>query len=219
MAGEIYHVFNRGVEKRHIFNNDLDRRRFILGLKFFNDKNPAPKINPPNLAEVGLPQIEDRLVDNMAFTLMSNHYHLLIQPRSENGLTEFMRKLGTGYTNYFNLKYGRVGPLFQGKYKIVHVGKENQLINLIHYIHVNPIETVNPGWKETGITNPDRIFKFLATYQWTSFGDYIGNQRYSNILSTELAEEYTGNAEEYKSDMKRYLIENDFNFLSNLTLE
>src|SRR3989338_5554876 len=108
----IYHIYNRGVEKRTTFINNRDRLRFINSLYFFNYTFPSIK-----QSEVGLPIPEndgrEPLVELMAFCLMPNHYHLMLRDLTENGITEFMRKLGTGYTNYFNLRYQRVGALFQ----------------------------------------------------------------------------------------------------------
>ncbi|MBP9716168.1 MAG: transposase, partial [Candidatus Pacebacteria bacterium] len=108
VQGEIYHIYNRGVDKRDIFMDDEDRIRFIHDLYEFNDSNPVIKLNYhlSNNSEVGLPNIQRKprelLVEILAFCMMDNHFHLMIRSVSENGITEFMRKLGTGYTNYFN---------------------------------------------------------------------------------------------------------------------
>ncbi|MBP9716185.1 MAG: transposase, partial [Candidatus Pacebacteria bacterium] len=109
VQGEIYHIYNRGVDKRDIFMDDEDRIRFIHDLYEFNDLNPVLNLglslkNKSN--EVGLPYFRknkrENLVEILAFCMMDNHFHLMIRSVSENGITEFMRKLGTGYTNYFN---------------------------------------------------------------------------------------------------------------------
>lgn len=54
----------------------------------------------------------------LSFCLMPNHYHLLLRQKADEDVTQFMQKLGTGYTNYFNRKYKRVGGLFQGSFKL-----------------------------------------------------------------------------------------------------
>ncbi|MFA7192469.1 MAG: transposase, partial [Candidatus Paceibacterota bacterium] len=145
VQGEIYHIYNRGVDKRDIFMDDEDRVRFIHDLYEFNSTNPAPNLNDylkrgkVNNLEVGLPEIQRKprelLVEILAFCMMDNHFHLMIRPVSENGITEFMRKIGTGYTNYFNKKYERNGALFQGKFKSVHIEKDAHLMYLPIYIH------------------------------------------------------------------------------------
>src|SRR3989344_2900195 len=113
-AGDkIYHIYNRGVEKRKIFLNDKDYFRFIHNLFEFNDENPVintdyyfdsfmTKQNSSNKKRV-----RKLLVDILAFVLMPNHFHLLLRQRKENGIVRFMQKLGTGYAMYFNKKKDR----------------------------------------------------------------------------------------------------------------
>ena len=121
---EVYHVYNRGVEKRLIFSDDKDRFRFIHNLYEMN--NSLPVLNSKywlakkdHNMEVRLPYIRDGLVEILAFCLMPNHYHLLLRQAQDKGIVKFMQKLGTAYTNYFNIKNERVGPLFQGRFKAV----------------------------------------------------------------------------------------------------
>jgi len=94
---EYYHVYNRGTDKRKIFLDYKDYDRFIKSLDEFNSETPAWKFE----FEVG-PRI--RLVEIIAYCLNPNHYHLILKQLKENGITEFMRKIGTGYTMYFNKK-------------------------------------------------------------------------------------------------------------------
>src|SRR3989338_6454859 len=102
---EIYHVYNRGVEKRDVFIHEKDYFRFIHNLFEFNDTAPAENTYYRNVYEVRLHKIEkpkECLVEILSFCLMPNHYHLMLRQKVENGITKFMRKIGTGYTNYFN---------------------------------------------------------------------------------------------------------------------
>ncbi len=158
-----YHIFNRGIEKRQIFMNDHDRTRFVHGLYFFNDISPSENLR--RLTEVKLPSMDARevLVEIHAFCLMDNHYHLLLRDVSEQGgqISEFMRKVGTGYTNYFNLKHERVGSLFQGTYKAVPVLEEEHLHYLLHYIHLNPVI-------DGSLTSNNR-------YRWSSYESYVND--------------------------------------------
>lgn len=79
-------------------------------------------------------------IDLLAYCLMPNHYHLLLHQASENALAEFMRSLSTSYTMYFNERYERVGPLFQGRYKARIVDTDAYSLHISRYIHLNPIE-------------------------------------------------------------------------------
>ncbi len=160
----IFHIYNRGVEKRDIFLDDADRSRFIASLILFNSTE-ATDPNAHRLMEVRLPslshELDGQLVELMAYCLMPNHYHLMIRQRVEYGLTKFMRKLGTGYTNYFNLRYSRVGALFQGRFKSKPVISDEHFNWLPHYIHSNPFDG-----SETSI----------ITYPWSSFQDYLSKK-------------------------------------------
>ena len=93
---------------------------------------------------------ESPLVEIHAFALMDNHFHILAKQIKENGISNFMNKLG-GYSYYFNKKYKRVGPLFQGRFKAILVRTDEQLKNVFVYINTNPVGLIKPGWKENGI--------------------------------------------------------------------
>ena len=152
--GKIYHVCNRGVDKRKIFLDDKDYLRGIHDLFEFNDEAPAfnasyffnkkpatPSIDTGNryIREPRKP-----LVEILAFCLMPNHFHLLLRPQTENGLALFLRKFSGGYARYFNQKYQRSGTLFQSRYKLVPVNQESHLIHLPFYIHLNPLDLLAP---------------------------------------------------------------------------
>ena len=83
----------------------------------------------------------------LAFSLMPNHFHLLLRQTVPGAMSEFMRRLCTGYVMYFNKKYHRVGPLFQGKYKALRVLDNAHLMEVSRYIHLNP-ERAGLGWRQ-----------------------------------------------------------------------
>ena len=148
---QFYHIYNRGVEKRDIFMNEKDYIRFIHDLYEFNSNEYALKFRGQlelgnknresdsrhslysSAASVG----NDRLVNILCFCLMQNHFHLILEQLVDNGIPRFMQKLGTGYTNSFNLKYDRVGSLFQGKYKAIHINSNEYLLHLSAYVNLN----------------------------------------------------------------------------------
>ncbi|MDE2001122.1 MAG: transposase, partial [Patescibacteria group bacterium] len=130
VTGNTYHVLNRGVDKRKIFLDESDYFRFIHDLFEFNDQNPINNVTyhfngRNNSKDLASPYIgaerkpRKLLVEILAFCLMPNHYHLLLRPKLDNGISLFMRKLNMGYAKYFNQKYERNGTLFQGRYKSV----------------------------------------------------------------------------------------------------
>ncbi len=113
-----HHIYNRGVERRFVYEEDSDKERFL-------------KI----LCEVS----EHYSFTIHAYVLMDNHYHLLIENKKEN-LSSGMRQINSIYAQYFNKKYNRVGHLWQDRYKSWCVLNENYLFTLFKYFESNPIE-------------------------------------------------------------------------------
>ena len=223
---EIYHVYNRGVEKREIFIDDRDRFRFIHDLFEFNDEESATFLyyKKPFLQsyETKSHRIEHKrklLVEILVFTLMPNHFHLLLRQRRENGIADFMHKLGVGYAMYFNQKYERTGSLFQGTYKAVLVNQEPHFIHLPYYIHSNSLDIKFPEWREREIKNYKEAMRFLENYRWSSFLDYIGKKNFPSVTQREFLNEFFGGPEQYKKDILKWLKEMDLEEIKDLTLE
>jgi len=230
VAGNVYHVLNRGVDKRKIFMDDEDHLRFIHDLFEFNDLEPPNNNNyyfnrQKQSMDIARPYIagEKRklmkprklLVEILAFCLMPNHYHLLIKPKSDNGVTKFIKKLNMGYAKYFNERYKRSGALFQGRYKLVPVTEESHFIHLPYYIHLNPLDMVMPEWRNYGRNNYglaktidwQRGMKFLEKYRWSSYLDYIGKKNFPSVTQREFLNEFFGGPEQYKKDTIKWLKE------------
>tara|TARA_Y100000310_G_scaffold96282_1_gene94041 strand:- start:7823 stop:8542 length:720 start_codon:yes stop_codon:yes gene_type:complete len=208
--GKIYHVFNRGVEKRDIFLSDGDRWRFLQGMYLFNDVSTSTnllyrleqekgKMHFGILKEYMKQEGIDRkpLVRTIADCLKPNHFHLLLEELQEDGISKFMQKLGVGYTKYFNTKYERVGSLFQGTFKAVPVDKDTQLQYLLVYINViNPGQEIEPELKERGTQNVEGILKFAEEYPWSTHQEYLG-KRDSIIVDKGVTEDLFSTPEQY----------------------
>jgi putative transposase len=149
------------------------------------------------------------LVEILAFCLMPNHYHLLLRQKRENGIVNFMQKLGTGYTMYFNQKYNRVGGLLQGRFKAVIVNKEEYFIHLPYYIHLNPLDLIMSKWQEGRIKNFNKAIKFLENYRWSSYLDYIGKKNFPSVTQRGFLLEFFGGEKEYRKATKKWLKEID----------
>ena len=150
---------------------------------------------------------------------MPNHYHLLLKQKIKNGITEFMRKLGGGYVNYFNLKYQRVGTLFQGKFKSVLIENTSQLLYIPHYIHLNPLDKFIPKWREKKINNKQQAINFLNSYKWSSYSDYAGKLRFPSVLEKDILSEYFGGSDKYIKDLYSFINNMDLSEISDLLLE
>ena len=168
VKNSIYHVYNRGVEKRKIFQDEQDHEVFLHLLKYYLsplDQNPE---SYPLKGFSGITIVRPRPLENLvdevkllAYCLMPNHFHLLIKQISETGMTRLLQKLLTIYSMYFNKKYDRVGHLFQGPYRAVLVEKDEYLLHLSRYIHLNPSELTGPG---------------PVNYPFSSYGYYLGEK-------------------------------------------
>jgi len=237
--GEIYHIYNRGVEKRSIVMDDSDRLRFIHCLYEFNDIKPSPPINlhfkkeqlnllnqtlEVRLPKFGLKTKEMReprklLVEIMVFCIMDNHYHLMVRQLVEGGITLLMRKLGSGYTNYFNLKYERVGGLFQGRFKSVHLINEDHFNYLPHYMHLNPLDLIGEPWRDNQIKDYKNSLKFLSEYRWSSYMDYIGIKNFPSITQRKFLLNVYGGTKEYQESIKDFMKGIDFNSFKYVALD
>lgn len=190
---EFYHVFNRGVEKRIIFCERNDYQRFILNLFLFNNRLPVLNsgfhINYWSPTSIIEETERELLVDILCFCLMPNHFHLILRQKVDGGISKFLQKIGTGYTNYFNLKKERSGVLFQGKFKARRVDDDRYLKHLSRYIHLNPLDLKWPKWKDIGIANWSRAQTFLRNYNWSSYQSYLGDDAYSYLLNSKLISE------------------------------
>jgi len=235
---EIYHLYNRGVEKRRVFMENRDYLRFIHDLFAFNDTHAASSANirfslrkPSELdasrlsqcLEIGSPNMEREprklLVEILCFCLMPNHYHLLVRQLVDGGVVKFMHRLGVGYAMYFNEKYQRVGPLFQGRFKAVLVKNDAHLLYLPHYIHLNAVGLVEPKWKKRIVQNPQRTMQFLGSYRWSSYPDYIGKKNFPSITSRGFLADLVGGPREYKKATKEWLTDGDMETLEEVAVD
>ncbi len=155
-----YHLYNRGVDKCAIFREDKDYKTFLSFLKLYLTLQGESLKGPPSR------KIKNYFgeIELLCYCLMPNHFHLFIKQKSERAIDHFLRSLSTKYVRYFNTRYKRLGPLFQGPYKAVKVRTEYQFIYLSKYIHRNPMP-LSP-YKES----PRR----LREYPYSSYANFLG---------------------------------------------
>ena len=194
IESEHYHIFSRGVEKRKIFLNIKDYRRFIALLYIMNQNTSFRMIDflrNNTLEGIFNEKREKTLVSILGYCLMPNHFHLILYEHTEGGISKFMGKLLTAYSMYFNTKYERSGPLFTRPFRSEHIKNEPQYMYIFSYIHLNPISIIEKGWKEKGIKNKKEAMDFLEMYQFSSYLDFQkSNRTESQILDFSLIPEY-----------------------------
>ena len=205
--GEIYHIVMRTVGNTVVFENEKDFFRGIFCIYEFNNEKPVniwirrrnranekKVLGPTSLTRQG----RDKLVDVLAFSFMPNHLHLIVKQLKENGISKFMQKVGTGYANYFNEKYERQGHLFN-KFRAVHISNDDQLKTAFVYVHTNLISLIEPGWKENGIQNPEKVIEFLENNKRHSYLDYLGKKNFPSVTERDFLSQLMAGSEGCKT--------------------
>lgn len=174
-TGELYHIFNRGVEKRIIFQEDYDWKRFQHLLYLANGDKPLSFKSIQ-----GLPLEHDRgniHASIIAYSLMPNHFHLIGLEEKDGGISRLMGKLSTAYSMYFNTKYTRSGPLLCHPFRARHIDTDDYFRWVLSYVHLNPLDIMDPGWSEKGKIDFDSAVKFLQSFEYSSYRDYFLEKR------------------------------------------
>jgi REP element-mobilizing transposase RayT len=145
VVGNIYHIYNRGVDKRDIFSDKNDLYRFVESIKEFNRIEKInslanlrkSKLSLTKTPQIGAKPLSGELVEFVGYCINPNHFHFILREISDNGITKFMHKLQGGYTSYFNIKNSRSGSLFQGTFKSQVIVNQNYFNKLIGYVNKN----------------------------------------------------------------------------------
>lgn len=193
VTGQYYHVYNRGVEKRQIFNNKWNYSRAIETIKFYRLNNLPLRLSEyqdltseaKKVFEETVLNKRSSIVDFVCYSLMSNHFHFLLQQTFDNGISEFLRRFSDSYTRYFNVHNNRCGSLFQGSFKAVLIESNEQLLHVSRYIHLNPYTSFLV-----------RDFDELIHYHWSSLGEYLSNC--SGLCKKDIVLGNFSSKEEYK---------------------
>jgi len=222
---EYYHIYNRGVEKRDIFCEYGDYLRCIHYLYELNDRerlsyNLRHCFHLYEAKPRGGPEERERdtIVEIIAYCLMPNHFHLILRQIQSDGISQFMQKLGTAWTMFFNAKYERSGRLFQGVFKARHVKTTEQFIHLTRYIHLNPLNIIFPGWRKRGVSDWLKVNNFLEQYRWSSYLDYLGKKNFPLVIAPEPLKMYFNNALTYK-DFVNDLVLKDLENITDILIE
>jgi len=198
---QIYHLWNRGVDGRVIFLDNNDRKRFLRALDKFNsfEKVRLSELDDDPFHEM---PSREKLVAIFAYTLLDNHFHICAKELVTNGMTLFLRKLGIGYTLYFNLRHKRRGRLFERKIQMKKINNDQYFQHLIAYVHLNVLDTVSKKWREGKMTKPEKL-NYLTEYKWSSAKSFLGKSTDPLVDFVELSSVYPTDC--FKQH-KKYLI-------------
>jgi len=203
IPGGVYHIYNRGLDGKQIFVDQSDYDHFLGLLERYLGENTDPKAGKfvkirPCIAR----HMEDMSlrgkVKLMAFCLMPDHFHLLINQEGGSDMTNLLRRLMTSYVMEYNKRHNRRGPLFEGVYKGVLINEREKIVWLSRMIHLNPLTTTvrRFGPVET-VTGP-----LPEEYMYSSFREYFGYGERDWVTPDEVLIEFEkmnkGKWKEYK---------------------
>ncbi len=192
---EYYHIYNRGVDKRSIVMDDYDKIRFIHTLYILNSFLNIPyRFNIVALRPQEFLTPRQPFVKIVAACLMPNHYHLMLTPLKENGVSDFLQKIGTSYTKYFNSRHNRTGRLFERTFQAKLINKQEYASYLTYYIHLNPLKLC------TTTNDPKKKLEWTMGYEWSTLPDYLEKKgRFSKITTKDFRDDILDmNVKEYK---------------------
>src|SRR3989338_10386976 len=193
VTGEWYHCYNRGVDKRIVFRNTWDYERFLALLYTSNGSETDTmssrfKLDLPSI----LAEKDDRgdpLVDIAVYCLIPNHAHIVLKQLVDGGIAKFMQKVFTAYTMYFNSRSARTGALFAGTYKAKHIDSDRYLKCVVPYVLLNPIELLQPKWKE-GVRDLVAAKKQLLEYQFSNAASFADEESVATKITGTAIRDY-----------------------------
>jgi putative transposase len=200
--GGWYHVINRGIDRGSIYRDARDRRHFLELLE----------------AASGM-----HMVEVHGYVLMGNHYHLILRV-PEGNLSQAMQWVNVSYSVWFNRRHGRIGPLFQGRFKSVPVENGGWLYQLSQYVHLNPVrvrwlgldkrgrrlEGLGLKGAESAEEAAERL-RVLRSHEWSSYKYYAGYERAPRWLHVGTILERAGGksveerARKYRAELEGYV--------------
>ncbi len=211
-----YHIYNRGVEKRIIFQDQQDYAVFLSYLKEYllpkKEKELQKRLSDPQISSIEKNNILKSLRMNnfsgeitlLAYCLMPNHFHFFVKQKKSESIDRFMQSLATRYTAYFNRKYKRVGHLYQGVYKAVLITSEPQFLHLSRYIHRQALALQGLtfwekqpcsypeylGKRKTEWIHPEEILSYFSnTITNLSYENFVKQNDDGNVLQKLILEE------------------------------
>ncbi|MFC1756566.1 transposase [Patescibacteria group bacterium] len=212
VSGEYYHVYSRTILNIPEFENYENANKltqcFLLANSTESSKAFDYLRNYKNVSlrkAVDIAWRGDKLVDVVAYSIMPNHYHLLVKELTEGGISTFLRKSNISIAKYINTKQERKGSLFESNFKAKHIDSNNYLLHLSLYIHLNPLDFIDSkDWRGGNLKSWNLKKKELIKYPWSSLKSYLQDDFEDLILSgTEIiTDQFRG-----KKDYEKFLRE------------
>ncbi len=192
-TGSIYHIYNRGVAKQPLFQDDRDYRHLLTCLGHYLEAEPQIRLSyllrlPDASVQLNQP-IAEPLVRVHAYALMPNHFHLVVEQLVDDGISTWLRKGLNSYSRYYNLRHHRVGPLFQGPFRFVRVVGDYQFLHVTRYVHLNAVVA--------------KLSKTAIDYPWSSMKAVLDGTT-SRLCDPSQTLQMVGTSDRYKSFVNDY---------------
>ena len=210
-----YHLYNRGVDKREIFIDEQDCIVFLHYLKLYLS-SPETLLKDQLLLPRVLYKITNlnlsKEIDLLSFSLMPNHFHMQVKQYTKEGIEKLARRILTGYVQYFNKKYKRIGTLFESTYKAILLETDEQFLYLSSYIHRNPMRLKNPKFDYIQFSSYPYYLN-LKNADWIKPNEILSYFRSSRNITTDDKLSYQNFVESFKEDplsvVKPFALENE----------
>lgn len=209
------HAIKRGGRGSEIVRDEEDRWRFIKSLFYLNDKFRAQnweddlyRSKTPIFERPAIWPDREPLVKILAYILMPNHFHILLQEIEEGGISKFMQGLCGSMTMSFNTKYKSKGSIFQGSYKGKTIDTDDYLKRLAVYIMVKNSFELYPGGIQMAMQNFEKAYAWSVDYNFSSLADYASNRK-SPIIDKGILGEIFSSSKEFKAFAKDAMFSRD----------
>lgn len=196
--GEIFHICNKSISNYHIFRREKLLSRFFTTLNYYNNAQLKISLSRALRTDLNLGNIllhrKGNIVHIIAYCIMPDHYHLLVEINKSEFFSKYINNVESSYTSYYNKLYNRKGPLWQSRFRAVHMADNSTLLHVHRYIHLNPTTAI--------------LVQKPEDWKWSSYCSYINDKtiletnRVVSIRSPEDYKKFVENQINYQQTIK-----------------
>lgn len=210
--GEYYHIYSRVMLKMNEFEDNTHSNKLAQNFLLSNSTNSTAAFDYLRNTKsskfekaVEIARDGKRLVDVVCYSIMPNHYHLMLRELQDGGISNFVRKCNIATSKYINIKNNRVGPLFESRFKSKHVKFDDYLLHLSLYIHLNPLDfLIGKSWRKGKLKGWEASKTKLLGYPWSSLKSFLSDKHNDLIISgTDIIDDQFGK-KGYESYLRKW---------------
>lgn len=195
--GEIYHICNKSISSYPIFRNENYSRRFLDTLAYYNCEPNTSFSNNRRYKTVfqyrNVIQLKHPTFKILAYCIMPDHYHLLLSLEKCTNVSHFIGTVENSYTRFYNIKNNRRGPLWQSRFRCIHIVNNEQLLHVSRYIHLNPVTA--------GLVNDPQYWEF-SSYKFYMQQSILNTLGSISIRSSKKYEKFVMDNKDYQKKLK-----------------